>query len=100
MQPERESCIINKSGYQKQRYQLDLNISSLFFTHHPLFDREHVLAARLLQLYESFKNRQQQNITLLLAEKVRKCFTLFNVENFKPNKGEGESICIYCICEL
>ncbi|KYO42287.1 protein CC2D2B isoform A [Alligator mississippiensis] len=71
MQPERESCIINKSGYQKQRYQLDLNISSLFFTHHPLFDREHVLAARLLQLYESFKNRQQQNITLLLAEKLK-----------------------------
>ncbi|XP_025069070.1 protein CC2D2B [Alligator sinensis] len=71
MQPERESRIINKSGYEKQRYQLDLNISSLFFTHHPLFDREHVLAARLLQLYESFKNRQQQNITLLLAEKLK-----------------------------
>ncbi|TFK06164.1 Coiled-coil and C2 domain-containing protein 2A [Platysternon megacephalum] len=71
MQPELESCIITKSGGQRELYQLDLNISSLLFSHHPLFSQEHVLAARLLQLYECFQNRQQHNIALLLSEKLK-----------------------------
>uniref|UniRef100_A0A8C0IZJ3 Coiled-coil and C2 domain containing 2B n=1 Tax=Chelonoidis abingdonii TaxID=106734 RepID=A0A8C0IZJ3_CHEAB len=64
-------CIITKSGGQRELYQLDLNISSLLFSHHPLFSQEHVLAARLLQLYECFQNRQQHNIALLLSEKLK-----------------------------
>ncbi|XP_044879870.1 protein CC2D2B isoform X2 [Mauremys mutica] len=71
MQPELESCIITKSGGQRELYQLDLNISSLLFSHHPLFSQEHVLAARLLQLYECFQKRQQHNIALLLSEKLK-----------------------------
>ncbi|XP_050815260.1 protein CC2D2B [Gopherus flavomarginatus] len=71
MQPELESCIITKSGGQRELYQLDLNISSLLFSHHPLFSQEHVLAARLLQIYECFQNRQQHNIALLLSEKLK-----------------------------
>uniref|UniRef100_A0A452H929 C2 domain-containing protein n=1 Tax=Gopherus agassizii TaxID=38772 RepID=A0A452H929_9SAUR len=64
-------CIITKSGGQRELYQLDLNISSLLFSHHPLFSQEHVLAARLLQIYECFQNRQQHNIALLLSEKLK-----------------------------
>ncbi|CAM2117633.1 unnamed protein product, partial [Caretta caretta] len=71
MLPELESCIITKSGGQRELYQLDLNISSLLFSHHPLFSQEHVLTARLLQLYECFQNRQQHNIALLLSEKLK-----------------------------
>ncbi|MGH0115552.1 UNVERIFIED_CONTAM: hypothetical protein FKN15_024882 [Acipenser sinensis] len=51
--------------------QLDLNISSLVFTHHPLFSREHVLAVRLIQLYDHYLCRQQKNRTHLLSEKLR-----------------------------
>ncbi|XP_030060823.1 LOW QUALITY PROTEIN: protein CC2D2B [Microcaecilia unicolor] len=71
MKSEQESSIISKIGGQAEWYQLDLNILSLMFTHHPLFSREHVLAAKLSQLYEQFQCRQQQNITHLLSEKLK-----------------------------
>ncbi|XP_077786550.1 protein CC2D2B isoform X7 [Podarcis muralis] len=69
MQPQLENCIITKSEEQSKIYQLDLNISSIVFSHHFFFNCEQVLAARLLDLYDCFQQRQQQNVTLLLSEK-------------------------------
>nr|XP_033799287.1 protein CC2D2B isoform X1 [Geotrypetes seraphini] len=71
MKSEQQGCIRNKIGGQAEWYQLDLNISSLLFTHHPLFSKEHVLAARLSQLYEQYQCRQQQNIIHVLSEKLK-----------------------------
>ncbi|XP_061491548.1 protein CC2D2B isoform X10 [Rhineura floridana] len=71
MQPELENCIITKSEDQNEIYQLDLNISSIVFSHHSLFNCEQVLATRLLDLYECFQKRQQQNVTYLLSEKLK-----------------------------
>uniref|UniRef100_W5MK02 C2 domain-containing protein n=1 Tax=Lepisosteus oculatus TaxID=7918 RepID=W5MK02_LEPOC len=51
--------------------QLDLNISSLIFTHHPLFSPEHVLASKLIQLYDSYQSREQRNVTVLMSEKLQ-----------------------------
>lgn len=56
---------------QRETYQLDLNIVGLQFSHHPLFNQEQVLCARLLQLCESFQDRQKQSLSQLLYEKVR-----------------------------
>ncbi|XP_074855704.1 protein CC2D2B [Carettochelys insculpta] len=81
LQPELERCIITKTVGQREFYQLDLNISSLLFSHHPLFSREHVLAARLFQLYECFQNRQQQNISLLLSEKLKALINATKIES-------------------
>uniref|UniRef100_G3T2U8 Coiled-coil and C2 domain containing 2B n=1 Tax=Loxodonta africana TaxID=9785 RepID=G3T2U8_LOXAF len=66
-----ESSIRNKMEGQREMYQLDLNIVGLQFSHHPLFNQEQVLCARLLQLYECFQNRQQQNLPHLLYEKLK-----------------------------
>ncbi|XP_077786551.1 protein CC2D2B isoform X8 [Podarcis muralis] len=71
MQPQLENCIITKSEEQSKIYQLDLNISSIVFSHHFFFNCEQVLAARLLDLYDCFQQRQQQNVTLLLSEKLK-----------------------------
>ncbi|VFV24564.1 Hypothetical predicted protein [Lynx pardinus] len=60
----------NKMEGQREMYQLDLNIVGLQFSHHPLFNQEQVLCARLLQLYECFQDRQQQNLPQLLYEKL------------------------------
>ncbi|XP_077635561.1 protein CC2D2B-like [Crocuta crocuta] len=65
-----ESSIRNKMEGQREMYQLDLNIVGLQFSHHPLFNQEQVLCARLLQLYEYFQDRQQQNLPQLLYEKL------------------------------
>nr|KAF6455120.1 coiled-coil and C2 domain containing 2B [Rousettus aegyptiacus] len=66
-----ESSIRNKIEGQREMYQLDLNIVGLQFSHHPLFNQEQVLCARLLQLYECFQDRQQQNLPQLLLEKLK-----------------------------
>ncbi|XP_020929901.1 protein CC2D2B isoform X1 [Sus scrofa] len=66
-----EISVRNKMEGQGEMYHLDLNIVGLQFSHHPLFNQEQVLCARLLQLYECFQDRQQQNLTQLLYEKLK-----------------------------
>ncbi|KAJ0032189.1 hypothetical protein NQD34_002270 [Periophthalmus magnuspinnatus] len=51
-------------------FQLDVDISGLIFSHHPLFSREHVLGSRLVQLYDQYLNRQHNNLTGHLTEKL------------------------------
>ncbi|XP_051473843.1 coiled-coil and C2 domain-containing protein 2A isoform X2 [Apus apus] len=51
-------------------FQLDIDISGLIFTHHPCFSREHVLAAKLAQLYDQYLARKQKNLTELLTGKL------------------------------
>ncbi|XP_028300852.1 coiled-coil and C2 domain-containing protein 2A isoform X2 [Gouania willdenowi] len=52
-------------------YQLDVDVSGLIFSHHPLFSREHVLGARLAQLYDQYLSRQHNNLTEHLTDKLR-----------------------------
>uniref|UniRef100_A0A8C8ZA16 Coiled-coil and C2 domain containing 2B n=1 Tax=Prolemur simus TaxID=1328070 RepID=A0A8C8ZA16_PROSS len=65
------SSFREKMENQREVYQLDLNIVGLQFSHHHLFNQEQVLCARLLQLYEYFQDRQQQNLPQLLYEKLK-----------------------------
>ncbi|KAK2907561.1 coiled-coil and C2 domain-containing protein 2A isoform X2 [Channa argus] len=51
-------------------YQLDVDVAGLVFYHHPLFSREHVLGARLAQLYDQYLSRQQSNFTGHLTDKL------------------------------
>ncbi|XP_067858763.1 protein CC2D2B-like [Heptranchias perlo] len=52
-------------------YQLDINIANLRFVHHPLYSREHVLAEKLMQLYDNYQQRQEKNVSQLLIEKLQ-----------------------------
>ena len=51
-------------------YQLDVDVSGLIFSHHPLFSREHVLTARLAQSYDLHLTRGRDNLSLHLTHKV------------------------------
>ncbi|XP_042339465.1 coiled-coil and C2 domain-containing protein 2A isoform X2 [Plectropomus leopardus] len=51
-------------------YQLDVDVAGLIFSHHPLFSREHVLGARLAQLYDQYLTRQKNNLTGHLTDKL------------------------------
>ncbi|XP_072482359.1 protein CC2D2B isoform X3 [Notamacropus eugenii] len=86
-----ESCLRSKIEGQREMCQLDLNISMLQFSHHPLFNQEQVLCSRLLQLYECFQNRQQQNIPHLLYEKL-KALTKVASDNLKVNQLTKKSL--------
>ncbi|XP_033015930.1 coiled-coil and C2 domain-containing protein 2A [Lacerta agilis] len=74
------------SGDPQGQFQLDLDISGLIFTHHPCFSREHVLAAKLAQLYDQYLSRRQKNITELLTDKLR---ALRNALENISDPGEG-----------
>ncbi|TRY94812.1 hypothetical protein DNTS_029839 [Danionella cerebrum] len=57
-------------GDPQADYQLDVDVSGLIFSHHPLFSREHVLGARLAQLYDQHLTRRHKNLTQLLTDKL------------------------------
>ncbi|XP_069833527.1 coiled-coil and C2 domain-containing protein 2A [Dendropsophus ebraccatus] len=59
-----------ESAALQGEFQLDIDISGIVFTHHPLFSREHVLASRLSQLYDQYLGRKQKNLTNLLSDKL------------------------------
>ena len=52
------------------RYQLDVDVNSIGFTHHHLFSREPVLANRLTQLYGQYTSRRNKNMVHFLTDKV------------------------------
>ncbi|XP_056132145.1 coiled-coil and C2 domain-containing protein 2A [Lampris incognitus] len=58
------------AGDPEGDYQLDVDVSGLIFSHHPLFSREHVLGARLAQLYDQHLTRQHNNLTGHLTDKL------------------------------
>ncbi|XP_029446608.1 coiled-coil and C2 domain-containing protein 2A isoform X2 [Rhinatrema bivittatum] len=58
------------SGEPQGHFQLDIDISGLIFTHHALFSREHVLVAKLAQLYDQYLVRRQRNRSNLLTDKL------------------------------
>ncbi|XP_076992550.1 coiled-coil and C2 domain-containing protein 2A isoform X2 [Tamandua tetradactyla] len=59
------------SGDPPGNFQLDIDILGLIFTHHPCFSREHVLAAKLAQLYDQYLARCQRNKTKFLTDKLQ-----------------------------
>ncbi|NXS26874.1 C2D2A protein, partial [Pomatostomus ruficeps] len=69
-------------------FQLDIDISGLIFTHHPCFSREHVLAAKLAQLYDQYLARKQKNLTKLLTDKLH---ALRNAVQYSI-EGGGDSV--------
>ncbi|XP_072882871.1 uncharacterized protein [Hemitrygon akajei] len=76
-----------------QIYRLDINIANLWFVHHPLFSREHVLAAKLIQLHNNYQERQRKNISQLLFEKLQTFHNvLINLEESSINLSRIEDI--------
>ncbi|KAM6150477.1 coiled-coil and C2 domain-containing protein 2A isoform 1-T1 [Erethizon dorsatum] len=59
------------SGDPPGNFQLDIDISGLIFTHHPCFSREHVLAAKLAQLYDQYLARHQRSKAKFLTDKLQ-----------------------------
>ncbi|KAG7277508.1 hypothetical protein CRUP_030670 [Coryphaenoides rupestris] len=58
------------AGGPQGDYQLDVDVSGLIFSHHPLFSREHVLTARLAQRYDQHLTRQHSNLATHLTDKL------------------------------
>ncbi|XP_056893551.1 coiled-coil and C2 domain-containing protein 2A isoform X4 [Takifugu flavidus] len=51
-------------------FQLDVDVSGVVFSHHPLFSREHVLGTHLTQLYDHYLTRQHHHLTGHLTDKL------------------------------
>ncbi|MEE6462446.1 hypothetical protein FKM82_001600 [Ascaphus truei] len=70
IQPKDANQYTVGSGDLHGQFQLDIDVSGLIFTHHPLFSREHVLASKLAQLYDQYLGRRQKNVSSLLTDKL------------------------------
>ncbi|KAM4739626.1 coiled-coil and C2 domain-containing protein 2A isoform 2-T2 [Anableps anableps] len=74
-------------------YQLDVDVSGLIFSHHPLFSREHVLASRLAQLYDQYLSRQHNNLTGHLTDKLNGLRNaLQNMVKIHGEQGSSEAL--------
>ncbi|XP_060245282.1 protein CC2D2B [Meriones unguiculatus] len=87
-------CFRSRMDGHREMYQLDLNIVGLQFSHHPLFNQEQVLCARLLQLCESLQERQKQSLSQLLYEKLKALTdaTKLASKNTEINQLTGKSL--------
>eukprot|EP00062_Callorhinchus_milii_P004934 gi/632943873/ref/XP_007887193.1/ PREDICTED: coiled-coil and C2 domain-containing protein 2A isoform X2 [Callorhinchus milii] len=85
------SRYIAGSGDPLGQFQLDIDISGLIFTHHPLFSREHVLAAKLAQMYDKYLFQQRKNLSTLYSDKLN---ALRNAVNniVAGDTGEGSVV--------
>ena len=72
------------------RYQLDVDVNSIGFTHHHLFSREHVLANRLSQLYGQYTSRHNKNMVHFLTNKVVNILTTVHYST-PPNTAKTQS---------
>ncbi|MED6257535.1 hypothetical protein ATANTOWER_026185, partial [Ataeniobius toweri] len=74
-------------------YQLDVDVSGMIFSHHPLFSREHVLASRLAQLYDQYLSRQHNNLTGHLTDKLNGLRNaLRNMVKIHGEQGSSEAL--------
>uniref|UniRef100_A0A4W4DTT0 C2 domain-containing protein n=1 Tax=Electrophorus electricus TaxID=8005 RepID=A0A4W4DTT0_ELEEL len=70
-------------GDSQGDYQLDVDVSGLVFSHHPLFSREHVLGVRLAQLCDQQLSRQHKDLNRLLSDKVSGLNGLRNTNEYR-----------------
>ncbi|XP_042898083.1 coiled-coil and C2 domain-containing protein 2A [Parasteatoda tepidariorum] len=59
------------TSQENRTSQLDLDISSISFLHHPLFSTEHVLEARLVQMYEKHLSNVKKDVVNVLKQKLK-----------------------------
>ena len=52
------------------KYQLAIEIPEMAFSHHPLYNRENVLAARLTELYDEYSLKMDKNLSEHYSDKV------------------------------
>ena len=65
-----DNRLIDGSIEGSGRYQLDVDINTVAFTHHHLFSREHVLAAKLTAMFNYYVQRSKKKTVLFLTDKV------------------------------
>ena len=74
----------NRSISGLGNYRIDIDINKIEFSYHHLFSQEHVLAFKLMNLYQHFKFIEEQNLVKIMTEKVN--FVFLSGKFFKINK--------------
>ncbi|GBN36009.1 Coiled-coil and C2 domain-containing protein 2A [Araneus ventricosus] len=74
-------------GKGDKGYQLDLDISSISFLHHPLFSSEHIIESRLLQMCEKHMCSEKRDVVNGLKQKLKGLRSA--ASNLKHNMQKG-----------
>ncbi|GFT89046.1 coiled-coil and C2 domain-containing protein 2A [Nephila pilipes] len=68
-------------------YQLDLDISSISFLHHPLFSSEHIIESRLMQMCDKHICNEKRDTVNVLKQKLKGLRAA--ASNLKQNMQKG-----------
>lgn len=83
---------INATDEEAANYQLDVDLSTLTFTHHPLFSKEHVLASRLQQYYKQYTERRRKAMSSHYSDKLNALkIALQQLQQNAERAGKGKS---------
>lgn len=83
---------IHATDEEAAHYQLDVDLSTLSFTHHPLFSKEHVLASRLQQYYKHYTERQRKAMSSHYSDKLSALkIALQQLQENAEKVGRGKS---------
>ena len=93
---EFDSRYIDGMRDTSNQYQLDVDVNTIVLTHHHLFSREHVLSARLTELYNQYLSRSQKNVVQFLTEKLKALKAALyhvqeNIANLAVSDGTGDN---------
>ncbi|CAH1773716.1 unnamed protein product [Owenia fusiformis] len=91
---EFDSRFIDGRSQSQGKYQLDVDINALTFSHHHLFSREHILATRLADLNQRYLTRNQQNLAEFFSGKLTalKISTQHLEEHIKTMKTKDKPV--------
>ncbi|XP_014781199.1 coiled-coil and C2 domain-containing protein 2A isoform X1 [Octopus bimaculoides] len=72
-----------------RHYQLDIDINSIVFSQHHLFSMEHVLANKLLALYQQYSKIMKKNSLSFLTKKLKAVKTsTLHLQNYLQSKED------------
>lgn len=77
-----------------EEHELQIDVGTIVFHHHPLMSREHVLASKLNELYEAYFDHRQKNYAVFYHEKLRTLRlalrTMKRHSTASPEKGDDD----------
>ncbi|EDV23074.1 uncharacterized protein TRIADDRAFT_28071 [Trichoplax adhaerens] len=90
-----QDSYVKSNAKESQDYQLDINLSSLTFTHHPLMSHEHVFHFRILRQYYEYCQRKKGNTANYYTGKLQALKeAIFNLQHVIKSHHSEDIIAI------
>ncbi|XP_039261426.2 coiled-coil and C2 domain-containing protein 2A-like isoform X2 [Styela clava] len=77
-----------------QEHELQVDLGTAVFHHHPLMSREHVLASSISEMYDAYIRHRHKNYAVFYYEKLRSLRLALKTMKRNASAADGEDIAI------